>query len=191
MIIPQRKGDPIVFDTDERPMETSVEKMAKLRPAFKKDGTVTAGNASGINDAAAALLLMSGEKAKELGLKPMAKIKACAAGGVDPAFMGLGPVAATRLALSKAGWRVEDLDLIEANEAFAVQALAVGKELRWDENLVNVNGGAIAIGHPLGASAIRITLTLMYELRRRGGGKGIAAICGGLAQGEGILLEGL
>src|SRR5690606_11821518 len=150
--VPQRKGDPLVFDTDENPRAVSVDKLATMRPAFKKDGTVTAGNASSLNDGAAVVMLCSAEKAKQLGLEPLARIKAYANAGVDPAIMGIGPAPATRRCLEKAGWNIDDLDLIEANEAFAAQALSVNKELGWDADKINVNGGVIAIGHPIGAS---------------------------------------
>ena len=154
--IPQRKGDPIVFDTDENPREVTVEKLASMKPAFKKDGTVTAGNASSLNDGAAVVMICSAEKAKELGLEPLARIAAYANAAVDPAIMGIGPAPATRRCLEKAGWSLDDLDLAEANEAFAAQALSVNKELGWDVSKVNVNGGAIALGHPIGASGCRV-----------------------------------
>ncbi len=166
--IPQRKGDPVVFDADEfiRP-GTTAESLANLRPAFKKDGTVTAGNASGINDGAAAVMMMSADTASELGLEPLATIAAYASAGVDPKIMGTGPIPATRRCLEKAGWTVNDLDLVEANEAFAAQAISVNRSLEWDTDKVNVNGGAIAIGHPIGASGCRILVDLLQELRRR------------------------
>ncbi len=185
-----RKGD-VVFDTDEYPRETSAEALGKLRPAFKKDGTVTAGNASGINDGAAAVLVMSAAKAESLGLKPLAVIKAYASGGVDPSVMGLGPVPATRAALTKAGWKIEDIDLIEANEAFAAQFLAVGKELGFDPAKVNVSGGAIALGHPIGASGTRILVTLLHGLRSRNLKKGLATLCIGGGMGTAVLVEAL
>ena len=162
--VPQRKGDPVVFDTDEHPkFGSTIEKMAKLKPAFKKDGIVTAANASGINDAGAALVVMSREKADELGIKPLCTIKSYASAGVDPTIMGIGPVPSSRKALEKAGLTIDDMDLIEANEAFAAQSVAVGKELGFDTSKLNVNGGAIALGHPIGASGARILISLIYE----------------------------
>ena len=188
--IPQRKGDPVLFDTDEQPRAgTTAEALAKLRPAFKKDGTVTAGNASTINDGAAVLLLASAQKAKALGLPVLAWIRGYASAGVDPAIMGIGPVPATQKTLNKAGWRIGDLDLIEANEAFAAQALAVNQELGWDTARVNVNGGAIALGHPIGASGARILVTLVHELIRRDARKGLATLCIGGGQGVAIVIE--
>lgn len=188
--IPQRKGDPIVFDTDEQPRaETTLEALSKLKPAFKKDGSVTAGNASSLNDGAAAVLLMSAEKAQSLGLPVLARIKAYANAAVDPAIMGIGPVSATRRCLEKAGWSLDDLDLIEANEAFAAQSLSVGKELGWDASKVNVNGGAIAIGHPIGASGCRILVTLVHEMIRRDLKKGLATLCIGGGQGVALAVE--
>lgn len=187
--IPQKKGEGLVFDTDEHPRMTSLEALAKLRPAFKKDGTVTAGNASGINDSAAAVLLMSREKAAELGLKPLATIRNYASAGVDPSVMGTGPVPATRKALDRAGWSVADLELIEANEAFASQALSVMKELDLNPELVNVNGGAIALGHPIGASGTRIFVTLLHEMNRRGAKRGLATLCIGGGQGIACAVE--
>ncbi|KOO84276.1 acetyl-CoA C-acetyltransferase [Stenotrophomonas maltophilia] len=188
--IPQRKGDPVLFDTDEQPRAgTTADALAKLRPAFKKDGTVTAGNASTINDGAAVLLLASAQKAKALGLPVLAWIRGYASAGVDPAVMGIGPVPATQKTLSKAGWRIGDLDLIEANEAFAAQALAVNQELGWDTARVNVNGGAIALGHPIGASGARILVTLVHELIRRDARKGLATLCIGGGQGVAIAIE--
>ncbi|GAB3482430.1 acetyl-CoA C-acetyltransferase [Azotobacter salinestris] len=188
--IPQRKGDPIVFDTDEQPRaETTLEALSKLKPAFKKDGTVTAGNASSINDGAAAVLLMSAEKAQALGLPVLARIKAYASAAVDPAIMGIGPVSATRRCLEKAGWSLDELDLIEANEAFAAQSLSVGKELGWDAGKVNVNGGAIAIGHPIGASGCRILVSLVHEMIRRDVKKGLATLCIGGGQGVALAVE--
>ena len=190
VIIPQRKGDPLRFDTDEYPRAgVTAEGLAKLRPAFKKDGTVTAANASGINDGAAVLLIMSGEKAKALGLKPMARILGYAASGVDPAIMGIGPVEASRKALAKANLRVEDLDLIEANEAFASQSIAVAKELGFDPAKVNVNGGAIALGHPIGASGARILVTLLHALEKRDLKLGLATLCIGGGQGYATVVE--
>jgi len=190
ILIPQRKGDPLVFDTDEQPRaDSTAQALANLKPAFKKDGTVTAGNASTLNDGAAVLLLASAAKAEALGLPILARIKAYASAGVDPAFMGIGPVPATRLTLEKAGWTLEDLDLIEANEAFAAQSLAVAKELGWDTGKVNVNGGAIALGHPIGASGARILVSLVHELVRRDGHKGLATLCIGGGQGVGLAIE--
>ncbi|MGV6474124.1 acetyl-CoA C-acetyltransferase [Azotobacter vinelandii] len=188
--IPQRKGDPIIFDTDEQPRaETTLEALSKLKPAFKKDGSVTAGNASSINDGAAAVLLMSAEKARSLGLPALARIKAYANAAVDPAIMGIGPVSATRRCLEKAGWNLDELDLIEANEAFAAQSLSVSKELGWDASKVNVNGGAIAIGHPIGASGCRILVTLVHEMIRRDAKKGLATLCIGGGQGVALAVE--
>ena len=189
VVIPQRKGDPVVFDTDERPMDTSVEKMAKLRPAFKKDGTVTAGNASGINDAAATLLIMSGEKAKELGLKPLVKIKAYSSGGVDPAFMGLGPIPAVRKIFHRENLSIDDFGAIELNEAFASQAIACVRELNLDMEKTNVLGGGISIGHPIGCSGARIILTLMGEMLRKEHALGLATLCIGGGQGMATVLE--
>lgn len=188
--VPQRKGDPIIVDTDEHPrFGSTIEGLAKLRPAFKKDGTVTAGNASGINDGAAALVLMAKEKAEELGLKPLATIKAYASAGVDPSIMGIGPVPATKKALEKARLTVEDLDLIEGNEAFAAQSLAVSKELKFDDEKLNVNGGAIALGHPIGASGARILVTLLYEMDKRDAKTGLATLCIGGGQGISIIVK--
>jgi acetyl-CoA C-acetyltransferase len=189
VVIPQRKGDPVVFDTDERPMETSAEKMAKLRPAFKKDGTVTAGNASGINDAAAALLLMSEEKAKDMGLKPLVRVKAYASGGVDPAFMGLGPVPAVRKILQRGKLGVGDFGSIELNEAFASQAIACIRELKCDMEKTNPLGSGISIGHPIGCTGARIVLTLMGEMIRKEQALGLAALCIGGGQGMATVLE--
>ncbi|MCQ4315048.1 acetyl-CoA C-acyltransferase [Stutzerimonas zhaodongensis] len=188
--IPQRKGDPLIFDTDEQPRAgTTAESLARLKPAFKKDGSVTAGNASSLNDGAAAVVLMSAEKAKALGLPVLARIAGYANAGVDPAIMGIGPVSATRRCLDKAGWSLDELDLIEANEAFAAQALSVGKELGWDARKVNVNGGAIAIGHPIGASGCRILVTLLHEMIRRDAHKGLATLCIGGGQGVALAIE--
>jgi len=187
--VPQRKGEPIIFDTDERPMDTSVEKMAKLRPAFKKDGTVTAGNASGINDAAAALLLMSEEKARDLGLKPIAKIRAYASGGVDPAFMGIGPVPAVRKILDRVGLTMDDFGVVELNEAFASQAIACMRELKLDPEKTNPLGSGISIGHPIGCTGARIILTLMMEMSRKGHSLGLAALCIGGGQGMATVIE--
>ncbi len=188
--IPQRKGDPIVVDTDEYPrFGATIEGMQKLRPAFKKDGTVTAGNASGINDGAAALVVMSKEKAEELGIKPLATIVSYASTGVDPKIMGTGPITATRKALEKAKITVEDLGLIEANEAFAAQALSVVKELGLDLNKTNVNGGAIALGHPIGASGARILVTLLHEMVKRDARNGLATLCIGGGQGISMIVR--
>ena len=190
VLIPQRKGDPIAFATDEQPRAgTTAESLAKLRPAFKKDGSVTAGNASSLNDGAAAVMLMSANKARALGLPVLAKIAAYANAGVDPAIMGIGPVSATQRCLAKAGWTLAQLDLIEANEAFAAQALSVGKELDWDASKVNVNGGAIAIGHPIGASGCRILVTLLHEMLKRDAKKGLATLCIGGGQGVALAIE--
>jgi len=189
ILIPQRKGDPVPFATDEQPRAgTTAESLAKLKPAFKKDGTVTAGNASSLNDGAAAVILMSAKKAEELGLPVLARIAAYANAGVDPAIMGIGPVSATRRCLDKAGWSLDELDLIEANEAFAAQSLSVGKELGWDMNKVNVNGGAIAIGHPIGASGCRVLVTLLHEMIKRDAKKGLATLCIGGGQGVALAL---
>jgi acetyl-CoA C-acetyltransferase len=190
VVIPQRKGDPVVFDTDEFPKQgTTAEKLGKLRPAFKKDGTVTAGSASGINDGAAALVIMSKQKAEELGLKPLVTIKATGNAGVDPSIMGVGPVPAVKKALEKAALSVEDIDLIEANEAFASQALAVGKELGFKNEILNVNGGAIALGHPIGASGARILVSLIHEMKRRDAKIGLATLCIGGGQGVATIVE--
>ncbi len=188
--IPQRKGDPLIFKTDEFPRHgTTADQLAKLRPAFNKTGSVTAGNASGINDGAAAVLLMSAAKAEALGLKPLARIAAYASAGVDPAIMGTGPIPSSQRALDKAGWKVEELDLIEANEAFAAQAISVNREMGWDTAKVNVNGGAIAIGHPIGASGARILVTLVHEMIKRDARKGIATLCIGGGQGVALAIE--
>ena len=188
--LPSRKGAPVVFDTDEFPkFGTTMETLGKLKPAFNPQGTVTAGNASGINDGAAILIVMSARKAEALGMKPLAVIRGYAGSGVDPAIMGIGPVAASRKALAKAGWKPQDLDLIEANEAFAAQAVAVNREMGWDLSKVNVNGGAIAIGHPIGASGARILTTLLHEMQRRDAKKGIATLCIGGGQGYAIAVE--
>ncbi len=190
ILIPQRKGDPIAFATDEQPRAgTTAESLGKLKPAFKKDGTVTAGNASSLNDGAAAVMLMSAAKAQQLGLPVLARIKAYANAGVDPAIMGIGPVGATRRCLEKAGWTLDQLDLIEANEAFAAQALSVGKELEWDASKVNVNGGAIALGHPIGASGCRVLVTLLHEMIKRDVHKGLATLCIGGGQGVALAIE--
>ncbi len=188
--IPQRKGDPVVFDRDEFPRAgVTTESLAKLKSAFKSDGTVTAGNASGINDGAAALVVMSAAEAKRRGLTPLARIASWATAGVDPAIMGTGPIPASRKALARAGWTVKDLDLVEANEAFAAQALAVNKDVGWDPAIVNVNGGAIAIGHPIGASGARILVTLLHEMARRDAKKGLATLCIGGGMGIAMTVE--
>ncbi len=188
--IPQRKGDPLTFATDEQPRPgTTAEALAKLKPAFKKDGSVTAGNASALNDGAAAVMLMSASKARALGLPVLAKIAAYANAGVDPAIMGIGPVSATRRCLDKAGWTLDQLDLIEANEAFAAQSLSVAQELEWDASKVNVNGGAIAIGHPIGASGCRVLVTLLHEMIKRDAKKGLATLCIGGGQGVALAIE--
>jgi acetyl-CoA C-acetyltransferase len=190
ILIPQRKGDPLSFATDEQPRAgTTAESLGKLKAAFKKDGSVTAGNASSLNDGAAAVLLMSAAKAKALGLPVLAKIAAYANAGVDPAIMGIGPVSATRRCLDKAGWSIDQLDLIEANEAFAAQSLAVAKDLEWDLNKVNVNGGAIALGHPIGASGCRVLVTLLHEMIKRDAKKGLATLCIGGGQGVALAIE--
>ncbi len=188
--VPQKKGDPVVFKQDEFPrFGTTMETLAKLKPAFKKDGTVTAGNASGINDGAAAVVLMTAKKAAELGIKPLATIKSWGAAGVDPKIMGIGPVPATRKALERAGLKVGDLDLIEANEAFAAQSLAVARDLGFHREILNVNGGAVALGHPIGASGARIIVTLLYEMKRRNAKKGLATLCIGGGQGIAVIVE--
>ncbi len=193
--VPQRKGDPLIVDTDERPRRnTSMEKLARLRPAFRKNGTVTAGNASGLNDGAAALLVMREDKAREMGFKPLVRIVATAAAGVEPRIMGLGPIPATRKALARAGLTMQDIGLIELNEAFAVQALAVMRELGMPHEITNVNGGAVAIGHPLGMSGARILGTLIHEMRRRAPHEkrpyyGLATLCVGVGQGEATIVE--
>jgi len=189
VIIPQRKGDPVVFDTDERPMDTSVEKMARLRPAFKKDGTVTAGNASGINDAAAALLVMSGSKAKELGLKPLVKIRSYSSAAIDPAYMGLGPIPAVRKILNKENLAMDDFGVVELNEAFASQAIACVRELKCDMEKTNVHGSGISIGHPIGCSGARLLVTLMGEMLREDHSLGLASLCIGGGQGMATVLE--
>ncbi|QDQ28036.1 acetyl-CoA C-acetyltransferase [Chitinimonas arctica] len=190
VMIPQRKGDPVAFDSDEyiKP-GANIEALQKLRPAFNKEGSVTAGNASGLNDGAAALLLMSAAKAAELGLKPLARIAGYASSGVEPSIMGMGPVPATRRALERAGWTLDQVDLIEANEAFAAQALGVARELQWDWNKVNVNGGAIALGHPIGASGARVLVTLLHEMARRDVKKGLATLCIGGGMGVALCVE--
>ncbi len=189
VVIPQRKGDPVVFDTDERPMDTSVEKMAKLRPAFKKDGTVTAGNASGINDAGAALLMMSAEKAKDLGLKPLVKINGYASAGIDPAYMGLGPIPAVRKLMKKGGYTIDDFDIIELNEAFASQAIACIRELKCDMDKTNLVGSGISIGHPIGCSGARLLVSLVAQMKTGNIDLGLASLCIGGGMGVGMVLE--
>ncbi|WP_271407908.1 acetyl-CoA C-acetyltransferase [Pseudomonas sp. Q1-7] len=190
ILIPQRKGEPVAFATDEGPRAgTTAESLAKLKPAFKKDGSVTAGNASSLNDGAAAVVLMSANKAEALGLPVLARIKGYANAGVDPAIMGIGPVGATRRCLEKAGWSLDELDLIEANEAFAAQSLSVGQELGWDMAKVNVNGGAIALGHPIGASGCRVLVTLLHEMIKRDAKKGLATLCIGGGMGVALAIE--
>ncbi|EJO93184.1 acetyl-CoA acetyltransferase [Ectopseudomonas mendocina DLHK] len=189
VVIPQRQGEPLIFSMDEQPRAgTTAESLAKLKPAFKKDGSVTAGNASTINDGAAAVLVMSAEKAKTLGLPVLATIQAYASTGVDPQIMGIGPVYASNICLEKARWSLDEIDLIEANEAFAAQALSVGKELKWDIDKVNVNGGAIALGHPIGASGCRVLVSLIHEMIRRDAKKGLATLCIGGGQGIALAL---
>ena len=188
--IPQRKGDPLVFDTDEfLNRKTTADVLAGLRPAFDKAGSVTAGNASGINDGAAAVMVMSAKKAEQLGLKVLGRIASYASAGLDPAYMGMGPVPASRRALERAGWKASDLDLLEINEAFAAQACAVHQEMGWDTSKVNVNGGAIAIGHPIGASGCRILVTMLHEMERRQAKKGIASLCIGGGMGVALTIE--
>ena len=190
VMIPQRKGDPLAFAADEFiKAGTTLESISGLRPAFAKDGSVTAANASGINDGAAAVVVMSAERAAKLGLKPLAKIKAFASSGVDPSIMGMGPVSASRRCLEKAGWKASDLDLMEINEAFAAQACAVNKEMGWDTSKINVNGGAIALGHPIGASGCRVLVTLLYEMARRDAKKGLASLCIGGGMGVAMAVE--
>ena len=190
VMIPQKKGDPVAFQVDEHPRpNTTMEALAGLRPAFKKDGTVTAGNASGINDGAAAIVVMSAEKAKALGVEPLAKIKAYATAGVAPDIMGTGPVPSSQKALAKAGLKVKDLDLIEANEAFAAQAVYVNRTMGWDIEKVNVNGGAVALGHPIGASGARILVTLLYEMKKRKARYGLATLCVGGGMGGALIAE--
>lgn len=184
------KKEDVIFDTDEFPRSgTTAESLSKLRPAFDKDGTVTAGNASGINDGAAAVLLMTKEEAQKRGLEILATIKSWAHAGVDPSIMGIGPVSATQKALSKAGWKIDELDLIEANEAFAAQAISVNKELKWDTTKINVNGGAIALGHPIGASGARVLVTLLHEMKKRDAKKGLATLCIGGGMGIALTVE--
>jgi len=190
VMIPQRKGDPVAFDQDEFIKSgTTLDSIAGLRPAFGKEGTVTAANASGINDGGAAVLVMTDARARELGLQPLARIKAYASSGVDPAIMGMGPVPASRRCLEKAGWKPADLDLMEINEAFAAQACAVNKEMGWDTSRINVNGGAIAIGHPIGASGCRVLVTLLHEMQRRDAKRGLASLCIGGGMGVALAVE--
>jgi acetyl-CoA C-acetyltransferase len=187
--VPGRKGDVVVDQDEYIKAGTTIEGLSKLRPAFNKEGTVTAGNASGINDGAGAVVLMSAAEAKRRGLTPLARIVSWATAGVDPAVMGSGPIPASRKALEKAGWKVKDLDLVEANEAFAAQALAVNKDMGWDPEIVNVNGGAIALGHPIGASGARVFNTLLFEMQRRGAHKGLATLCIGGGMGIAMCVE--
>jgi acetyl-CoA C-acetyltransferase len=184
------RRDKVVMTTDEHPnLDTNLEKLARLRPVFDADGTITAGNSSGLNDGASAVLVMSGRRAEELGLKPLARIASYASAGVEPMDMGLGPVAASRAALAKAGWRAEDLDLMEINEAFAAQAIAVNRKMGWDPDRINVNGGAIALGHPLAGSGCRIVVTLLHEMQKRDARRGLASLCIGGGLGVAICLE--
>jgi acetyl-CoA C-acetyltransferase len=188
--IPQRKGAPLVFDADEYPKHgTTADSLAALRPAFDKNGSVTAGNASGINDGAAAVIMMSAKTAEKLGLKPLARIRAYASAGVDPKIMGMGPVPASQLCLARADWTIKDPDLMEINEAFAAQAIAVNKQMGWDASKINVNGGAIALGHPIGASGCRVLITLIYEMIRRDAKKGLASLCIGGGMGVALAVE--
>jgi 3-oxoadipyl-CoA thiolase len=190
--IPQRKGDPIMMDTDEHPRpDTTLDGLAKLKPAFRKNGSVTAGNSSGLNDGASAVLIMSADKAKELNLKPLARIVAGAAAGVDPRVMGYGPIPASRKALKRAGLTIDQIDLVELNEAFAVQSIACARELGIPNDKLNVNGGAIALGHPLGCSGARIVTTLVHEMKKRGSRYGLATMCVGVGQGEALIVESL
>jgi acetyl-CoA C-acetyltransferase len=190
VLIPQRKGDPVAFDKDEfiKP-GTTFDSVSGLKPAFAKDGSVTAANASGLNDGAAAVLVMSAERAAALGLKPIAKVKAFASSGVDPSIMGMGPVPASKKTLEKAGWKASDLDLMEINEAFAAQACAVNKEMDWDTSKINVNGGAIALGHPIGASGARVLVTLLHEMQKRNARKGLTSLCIGGGMGVALAVE--
>jgi acetyl-CoA C-acetyltransferase len=188
--IPQRRGDPIICDRDEYPKAgTTAEGLAKLRPAFDREGTVTAGNASGLNDGAAALLVMSADKAAELGLEPLATIAAYSSAGVDPAIMGTGPIPASKKCLDKAGWSVGDLDLIESNEAFAAQSMSVNSEMEWDTSKVNISGGAIALGHPIGASGARVLVTLLHGMKRTDAKRGLATLCIGGGLGVALAVE--
>ena len=190
VLIPQRKGDPVAFKNDEyiKP-GTTLDAVQALRPAFAKDGTVTAANASGLNDGAAAVLVMTAERARQLGITPLARVKSFATTGLDPALMGMGPVPASRMALEKAGWKPADLDLMEINEAFAAQACAVNSEMGWDTSKINVNGGAIALGHPIGASGCRVLVSLLHEMRRRNAKKGLASLCIGGGMGVAMAVE--
>jgi acetyl-CoA C-acetyltransferase len=187
--IPQRKKDPLIFDTDERPMDTNMEKMAKLPAVFKKDGTVTAGNASGINDAAAAVVIMSKEKAQELGLQPVVKLRSFAAGAIDPAYMGLGPIPAVKKALKTAGITMDDINVVELNEAFASQAIACMREMGVTMEKVNPYGSGISLGHPIGCTGARLTVTLMNEMKRKGYNLGLATMCIGGGQGMAAVFE--
>ena len=189
VIIPQRKGDPIVFEVDEYPKKTTLEKLGKLKPAFSKDGTVTAGSSSGRNDGASAMLIMSADKAKELGFTPLARFVSYATTGIDPKIMGLGPVEAVKKALTRANLKKEDIELIELNEAFAAQAIGCIRELGLDEEIINVNGGAIALGHPVGSSGCRIMVTLLHEMRRRGNKYGLASLCIAGGMGQAVIIE--
>jgi acetyl-CoA C-acetyltransferase len=189
VVIPQKKGEAVVFDTDERPMDTSLEKMAKLPPAFKKDGTVTAGNASGINDAAAAVVLMSRDKANELKLEPMGVIKSYASGGVDPAYMGLGPIPAVKKAMDGAGISIKDLDVIELNEAFASQAIACMRELGLSMESTNIRGSGISLGHPIGCTGARLVVTILHEMKRQNLHLGLVTMCIGGGQGMAMVVE--
>lgn len=189
VVIPQRKGDPVVFDTDERPMDTSMEKMGRLKPVFKKDGTVTAGNASGINDAAAAVLLMSKEKAEQLQLEPLVKVTSYASGAIDPAYMGLGPIPAVKKALEKAKLTIDDIDVIELNEAFASQAIACMRELKMDEEKTNPLGSGISLGHPIGCTGARLLVTIAHEMRRKNHKYGLVTMCIGGGQGMAMVVE--
>jgi acetyl-CoA C-acetyltransferase len=189
VVMPQKKGDPVIFDTDERPMDTSLEKMAKLAPAFKKDGTVTAGNASGINDAAAAVVLMSAEKARELKLEPMGTIKSFASGAIDPAYMGLGPVPAVKKALKRAGVDIKDIDTIELNEAFASQAIACIRELGLSLDNTNTLGSGISLGHPIGCTGARLVVTMLHEMKRKNFNLGLVTMCIGGGQGMAMIVE--
>jgi acetyl-CoA C-acetyltransferase len=190
VLIPQRKGDPVAFAADEFIKSgTTLESISGLKAAFAKDGSVTAANASGLNDGAAAVLVMTAARAKQLGLTPLARIHAYASSGVDPAIMGMGPVGASTRCLEKAGWKAADLDLMEINEAFAAQACAVNKEMGWDTSKINVNGGAIALGHPIGASGCRVLVTLLHEMRRRDAKKGLASLCIGGGMGVALAVE--
>jgi acetyl-CoA C-acetyltransferase len=189
VVVKTRKGDNVVEDDEYIRHGASLDNMTKLRPAFTKDGSVTAGNASGINDGAAATLLMSAEEAERRGIEPLARIASYATAGLDPSIMGVGPIHASRKALEKAGWKVDDLELVEANEAFAAQACAVNKDMGWDPEIVNVNGGAIAIGHPIGASGARVLNTLLFEMQRRGAKKGLATLCIGGGMGVAMCIE--